>query len=184
MRYAAVLFVTAILLLPILLRINVFADMRRGKVYFALYLFRVFKIYGGYVTFYNRGIAFHLSKKKALLLPYSNIMNARSKFAVGKGFILLSVSQISDIGVKDNAAVCVFLAAAIHSVLAVVGGQLRKIKGCRNIQSSIMIQEGETCFKVSVTATLAFNLVILLVSSVKLLLQKIRGYVYENKRNG
>ena len=60
-------------LFPIFLNVNAFVDGKEKKGCFGIYLFRFFKIYGGYATLYKEGIAFHLTKKKAVLLPYKEL---------------------------------------------------------------------------------------------------------------
>ena len=77
-----------VLLFPIFVNVYLYADSDGGKVGFAVYLFGVAKVFGGYAAPYSGGIAFHVSKGTALLLPYKEILNARKKFEITKGFIV------------------------------------------------------------------------------------------------
>ena len=62
------------LFFPVFLTANVFADVKARKGYFSFYLMRFIKIYGGYATLYDRGIAFHLTGRKARPLPFLEIV--------------------------------------------------------------------------------------------------------------
>ena len=89
-------------LFPIFLNVNAFVDGKEKKGCFGIYLFRFFKIYGGYATLYKEGIAFHLTKKKAVLLPYKELGNTRKKFEITDGFQVYSYHQIVEIGNREN----------------------------------------------------------------------------------
>ena len=60
-------------LFPIFINLNAFVDIGQKKGCFGIYLMRFIKIFGGYATLYNQGIVFHLTKNKAILLPYREL---------------------------------------------------------------------------------------------------------------
>ena len=59
----------AVLFFPIYLETDAHYDMNRRKLGFAVYAYKKLPLIGGYVSTYRGGIAFHISEKKAILLP-------------------------------------------------------------------------------------------------------------------
>lgn len=52
-------------LFPIFLNVNAFVDGKEKKGCFGIYLFRFFKIYGGYATLYKEGISLSSHQKES-----------------------------------------------------------------------------------------------------------------------
>ena len=69
------------LFLPIFIKAVAHYDMNRRKFAFSVYLFGFIKIIGGYIATYNGGLAVHLSRKSAVLFPYSKMHSERTRFS-------------------------------------------------------------------------------------------------------
>lgn len=169
------------LLFPIFVRINAFADAADRKIYFSLYLLRVFKLYGGYVTFGKSGLVFHLTDKKAVLLPYREMVDTRKKFEIAKGFLVLKYGQVAEIGVSENAALGVLAVSVVNIVTGIWAGYLAADKNCNACSGDIILHKDRNCLKFSVSATVMFNFAILLLAGFKILLRKIVEAVYEQR---
>ena len=109
-----------VLLFPIFVNVYLYADSDGGKVGFAVYLFGVAKVFGGYAAPYSGGIAFHVSKGTALLLPYKEILNARKKFEITKGFIVSSYRQVVEIGGRKGEAAAMSSAMVLRKLTDLV----------------------------------------------------------------
>ena len=103
------------LLFPMFLNITLYADVRERKLYFSLYILRIFKVYGGYATLYRHGIAFHLTENRAALLPFSEMAAARNKFEfkLTRGFYLYGFSGVTEIGARADPGTAILAAAAL-----------------------------------------------------------------------
>ena len=172
------------LFFPVFLTANVFADVKARKGYFSFYLMRFIKIYGGYATLYDRGIAFHLTGRKAALLPYGEIVDTGKKFEITCGFYILAYSHVAEIGSRAEPAAALLACAAVQAVSACVAGHVFRAGKCASFKSDALLHAGEDCAKVSLRAVLVFNMAILLLAAVKIALRKIleKAEEYERKK--
>ena len=169
-------------LFPIFLNLNAFVDGKEKKGCFGIYLFRFFKIYGGYATLYKEGIAFHLTKKKAVLLPYKELGNTRKKFEITDGFQVYSYHQIVEIGNRENVGGAVLAAAFIESLAGALFARFFAEKKYLSLKSGVMLTPESDTLKVSVSMTAIFNLLVLSMASTKILLEKVIEYERKRKK--
>ena len=171
------------LLFPIFLNVTAFADVNAKKLYFSLYILRIFKVYGGYATLYGEGIAFHLTKNRAALLPYSEMLNARNafEFKITRGFFLYAFSAVSEIGAKTRPAAAVLAAALLQIASAVGAGTVGKRKLCNSFKNDVILYPESDCVKLNVRIILMFNFLAVILAASKIILQTIVGKINENK---
>ena len=173
------------ILFPLFLSIHLYADIKERKLYFSLYILRIFKVYGGYATLYDGGIAFHLTKNRAALLPYSEIVNASNNldFKISRGFYIYAFSSIAEIGAKSEPAAAVLAAALIQIVSGFAAGYVFSRKKCASFKSDVVLYEGSDKVKISVRIILVFNFLVVIMAALKILLQTITEKIHEYKRN-
>ena len=173
------------ILFPLFLSIHLYADIKERKLYFSLYILRIFKVYGGYATLYDGGIAFHLTKNRAALLPYSEIVNARNnfEFKITRGFYIYAFSSIAEIGAKSEPAAAVLAASLIQIVSGFAAGYVFSRKKCTSFKSDVILYEGSDNIKISVRIILVFNFLVVIMAALKILLQTITEKIHEYKRN-
>ena len=173
------------ILFPLFLSIHLYADIKERKLYFSLYILRIFKVYGGYATLYDGGIAFHLTKNRAALLPYSEIVNASNNldFKISRGFYIYAFSSIAEIGAKSEPAAAVLAAALIQIVSGFAAGYVFSRKKCASFKSDDILYEGSDNIKIGVRIILVFNFLVVIMAALKILLQTITEKIHEYKRN-
>ena len=173
------------ILFPLFLSIHLYADIKERKLYFSLYILRIFKVYGGYATLYDGGIAFHLTKNRAALLPYSEIVNASNNldFKISRGFYIYAFSSIAEIGAKSEPAAAVLAAALIQIVSGFAAGYVFCRKKCASFKSDVILYEGSDNIKIGVRIILVFNFLVVIMAALKILLQTITEKIHEYKRN-
>lgn len=169
---ASIFGVLLFLLFPVFLNINLFIDLHSRKLYFAFYVLHFIKIYGGYATLYDEGIAFHLTKNKAALLPYREIINSGQKFEITQGFYVLAYSHTFEIGTED-ASVGVTFSALVQIVSAIVAGYIFSGRKCASFKTDLILYANKKCLKASGRVVLVFNFLILFIAAFKIFLQKI-----------
>lgn len=172
-----------ILLCPIFLTIYLYTDLRSRKSWFAFYVLRYIKLHGGYAALYRAGVAFHLTNKKAVLLPYKEMLGANKKFRITRGFRMLAYSHVFEAGSRENAAGALALSALMQSGTAVACGVLRKRKKCRSFKADTLFYTDADVLKLSQRVVLVFNLFIVLAAAAKLLLRKILEVVAAYEQN-
>ena len=168
---------------PIHMRIDVYADIKAKKAYFALYLFRTIKVYGGYITFLRKAVAFHLSDRKALLIPYNSMMESGKKFEITKGFFVLQYRQVTEIGSPENAHLAILGAVMSQISAGVIAGLLAEKRGCKSCSGDVILREDESCLNFSAFASLLFNFAILLLAGSRLVLRKISEVINEKRKD-
>ncbi len=175
------------LLLPVFLNVSLFLDLKNKKCYFALYFWRVFKIYGGYASLYDEGIAFHLTKSKALLLSYKEIIQARNDFAITKGFCLYACSHTFEIGGSQTEA-AIYLAALAQILSGGIASFVFARRKSASFKGDTVLYQNKSCFKITLRIILVFNFIILLIAFCKILLQKLsennKKYEYKSRQKG
>ena len=92
--YAVIIGASSIffLLLPLVFTLDIYVDVKAKKFAFCLKFFDFIKVLGGYVTLYAQGFAVHISKKKAILVPFNDMENERKKFSFTECFVITEFS--------------------------------------------------------------------------------------------
>ena len=173
------------LLFPMFLHVIVYVDAAQRKIYFSLHILRIFKVYGGYATLYREGIAFHLTDKKALLLPYAEMLETRNKFGfkITRGFYLYAFSSVAEIGAKSEPAAAILAAALLQAAGVIASETVAKRKKCTSFKSDVIVYAGRDCVKASIRIILVFNFLAVILAAVKIILQTIVGKIHEYKHN-
>lgn len=169
-----------VLLFPIFLNINLFFDIEKKKCCFSVYLLRFIKLHGGYITVCRRGIVLHMSRKKALLVPFRELLDSGKKFEITSGFILYGYSHFIEIGGEENLVLPLFAAAMVRILTCIGAAYAVKKRHCRSFKGDVACIYGKPCLKVSMRLIFLFNLGLLLLAGIKLILRNI----LEKKKNG
>lgn len=91
--YALIIFaVFFVLFVPILLHTDFYYQIRSKKVGFCVTLYGKIKLFGGYISTYQGGIAVHFSQKRALLTGYREMDEQRKKYPLRDFFDVKKVS--------------------------------------------------------------------------------------------
>lgn len=182
----AILFLSAaaavFLLFPIFLSVNIFIDFQEKKGFFSLHILRFIKIYGGYATLYGKGIAFHLTKSKAVLLPFASMLDTGKKFEITKGFYIYAYSGVIEIGAKSRAVLAVAASALVQTAASIAAGFVFNRKKCASFKNDTVIYEENDCVKANFRVILLFNFLIVIIAGLKILLQKIIERVQNHER--
>ena len=158
---------TAILLfLPIYLEIDAHYDMNRRKFGFAVNLYKVLKLIGGYVATYKGGLVMHISEQKALLIPYSTLNSERKKFSFMKTFHLNKLILTVETGAEYLLPVGL-VHTLLRSYFFIKGGKRE------HIENNLWLVDGDVLL-VSLNCIVRFNLFILLCNFIKFLKEKIK----------
>ena len=128
---------------------------------------------------YRFGIAFHLTKKKAVLLRFTEFLDTGKKFEITRGFRIRSYEQVSEIG--SFASPEVGMTAAIAERIFTNFFRLYAVsrRGCKGFHADLLLHSGRDCWKFSAQLVVVFNLILLVLSFTKILLRKWG----ENKKN-
>ncbi len=155
--FAAFIVFVVLLFLPVVIEIDAHYDMNRKKFGFAVYLYKKIKLVGGYIGVYTGGIALHLSKKKAKLIPYSQLDSERKRFSFIQTFRLIAFRLTTETGVEYLLPI-----STAHTLLRAyffaIGGDKEKI------ENNLWLTDGDV-LRISLNSVIYFNLFILLKNS-------------------
>lgn len=157
--------VMALLFFPIYLEVDAHVDITRKIFAFAVYAYGVLKVYGGYATSYQGGVALHVNEDKAVLLPYSNMESERKKLAVYRAFHIKRFSVATETGAEY-----LLMVSLAHTGLKTF---FQTVLGER-VKSGLWLTDGDV-LKVSTNLLLWFNLFIILKLFIKFIKEKIKS---------
>ncbi len=172
-------FGTLLFLFPIFVCLDAYVDAAENKCWFALSLFKYLKVFGGYLQIKKEGIVFHITEKKAVILPFRQIAPMRKKFEITKGFQLYRFHQIVETGGEGKPS-GIFLAAALQAA----SGQIFSVMNARHpflsLKNGVLLNEN-TALKVTLQATTVFNGLILSIAVGKKLLEAFLKWIRKKR---
>lgn len=154
----------ALLFFPFVLETDVFFDLNKKKLVFTLFLYKLFKIVGGYVETYKGGIAWHITSKRAILLPYSKLDSERKRFSFMKTFRLLSLRLTTETGAEYLLPI-----GLAHTALRAL--LLFKYKDMERIENNLWLTNGDI-LRVAIRSVIYCNVYMLLCAFLKFLKKK------------
>ena len=154
------------LFLPIFLKTAVHYDMNRRKFCFAIYIFGFLRVFGGYIATYKGGLAIHISDKKAILLPYSQIEKERKRYSFVRTFHLYAVALTTETGAEYILPISI-IHALVRTYFFAIGGKKEKI------ENNLWLMDGDA-LRVSLNITVWFNMFMLIKELLKFLKEKLK----------
>jgi len=155
-----------LLFLPIFLNIDWYYDVFTGKFVILFSLMNIFKIFGGYVTSYEKGFALHKNDKTAVLLPYAEINNERKRFSFIKIFKFQALS--ADVQCSPNTF---YLFNFIQKSLKVLKFCNDKLE---NTRLTLKLFNEDT-LKITGRCVFKLNVLILLINFIEYLWRKMKN---------
>ena len=166
---------TILFLFPVFLYVDAYADVSGNRAWFCISLFHKLKLFGGYAEIRTEGFVFHLTKKKAILLPYSEMAAARKQFEITQGFQLWRYHQIVETdGANEPKGVLIaaFLTLAAGAAFSI----LRESHNFLSLKNRSLLHN-ERCLKISVRAAVVFNGLVLAIALTKKLLEGLMEWI-------
>ena len=170
---------TFLFLLPVYVRIEAHADVRENKCWFFVGLYRRLKIVGGYGQLEKDGIALHVTKHKAIFLPYANMADARKKFEITQGFQPINFHQVIETGGADS-VYGIMLGAALTAVAGSVFSVLQTKHPFLSLKNNVLLSH-RTELKVSLQTEVVFNGLVIAVATAKKILEAIINWIRTKK---
>lgn len=158
-------FGTLLMLFPVFVDADIYLDARENRGWFSLSLYHFFRVFGGYAQLRGEGIVFHLSKKKAIVLPYGEMSNARKKFEITKGFQLMRFHQLLESGGAQDAK-SILLAAGLSAVGGAAYAFLKESNAALSFRSRVIFYN-RPCLKASLGVTAVMNGLVITIALTK-----------------
>ena len=172
-------FGTLLFFFPVFVYADAFVDVRENKCWFALSLFKYLKVFGGYFQIRKEGIVFHLTEKKAVILPYRQMASTRKKFEITKGFQLYRFHQIVETWGEGEPA-GVLIGAVLLTAASVIGSVLTTRHPFLSIRNGTLLT-GRADLKLTVQAVTIFNGLILSIAIGKKILEALINWIRKKR---
>ena len=165
-----VFFITIICLLillffPIFLETDAHYDVNRRKFAFSVFLYKWIKLIGGYIATYQGGLALHISEKKAIVIPYSDLDSERKRFSFIRTFHLYSFILTTETGAEYLLPMGV-LQGILRTYFFIIGGKKERI------ENNLWLTDGDV-LRISLNVVIDFNLFLLVLAFFKFLKEKM-----------
>ena len=167
-----IIIIYSLLIFPILLNGNLSFNNIENRINYSIKLFGVFKIIYGYFELDEEGIIVHLTKSKAILIKFTDILSIRKKFKPLKDYHLLKFNSTLDIDVSGYELNIAFI--TFYSFFVQILGEIFNIsKPYFNLNNTINIYENSNVLNYKCNANLVFNLLMIIISALKIIVEKI-----------
>ena len=172
-------FGTLFFLFPIFVYIDAYVDIAENKCWFAVSLFKYLKVFGGYAQVKKEGLVFHITKKKAVILPYKQFAPMRKKFEVTKGFQLYRFHQIIETGGEGKPS-GVIIAAALQSISTQIFSVMHTFHPFLSLKNGVLLSD-RSDLKISLHAVTIFNGLILSIAFTKKILEAFLNWIRKKR---
>lgn len=171
-----------LLLFPVFLSLDAYTDIPKNKIFFSVHAFGVLKVIGGYIVLHRGGLAVHLSRKKAVFVPYADMQNERKKFEITAGFQLYTLWTSVEIGDQTLPAAAFWTAAFLQICSRTVLPVFRKGKKFLCLQNGVLLRHGGDAAMVTAHLVTVFNQLTVLIAFAKIILEAIINLWKKKKR--
>ena len=161
-----ILALVILLFIPIYLKTDGHYDMNGRKLAFSISLYRFIRVFGGYIATYKGGLALHVSEKKAILLPYSQLDKERKRISIIRSFRLRKINTTIETG-AEYLLLSAYAQALFRILFFVLGGKKEKI------ENNVWLTEGDI-LRATVNFTVRFNLFMLFVKLIKSIKERMK----------
>lgn len=155
-----------LLFFPVIIQTDFHYDVNGKKAGFSVCIYKIFKTIGGYMQTYTGGLALHVSKKKAFLIPYSQMDSERKRFSFVRSFRVIAFTLTTETGAEYLLPVSV-AHTVLRSYFLATGGEKD------NVENNLWLTDGDV-LRVSLHSAVYFSLFMLLCNFMKFLKEKIK----------
>ena len=159
------------LIFPIFLKINIRFD-KEQKLIYNIKLFNFIKVIGGNVGLLKEGIIIHLTKRKATIIEYKDIISLRKKFEPVKDFHFINFYSNIKIGASNNFLTLTKLGYFYLIFVNIFEGIIKIYKPYLDLYNYISIYEDKDLLEVICKLNLVFNLLVIMISVIKIFMEK------------
>lgn len=168
-----------ILIFPILISFDFAFFLEKKKLFYTIKIFTI-KIISGYIELINEGVVIHLTRLKAIIIPYSNILTMRSKVKPLKDYHFLKIHSRLELGEFDDLMNVIVISFILRYCSEQINWYLRCKKPYFKYDDRIIVYEEKNKLNYYLNTALVFNLLMIIISLIKIIVEKI-FYAIKNR---
>ena len=161
------------LIFPIYLNGYFYFSLDVKKLFFSIKIFKVIKILSGYAELKNDGVFIHLTRKKAIFIPYSNITSMNKKVKPLKDYHIIKWELEADLGFDANTLLALETAFIVNYITSFINWITSNMKPYLIIKNNVNVYEAQNVFRMYFYGTVLLNLLMIILSLIKIVLEKI-----------
>lgn len=177
----AVIIIYFTIIFPFFLNVHVGYNHNYKKLFVFFRLFKI-PIFRFYIENLNEGFAIHLTKRKAFIIKYSKVLGLGKKIKPLRDYHIVKINSFLKMGYNDNAMQVTSSAFILSFINNIVFKIIHRLKPYVNIKNDIYIFEKEELFELYAEFLIIFNLLMVLISLIKILLGRIYYAITSRKQ--
>lgn len=177
----AFIIVYIILIFPIFLTIKIRVNKGNNRLFYTIVIFGFIKLLNGYLELIKEGIAIHLTRYKAIIIPLKNIFEMRNKIKPLKDYHIIKFNIELALGLNNSLILPVSISFLLNYILQYVEWFLYNKKPYVKIDTNISLYENDNIADLHVKATVVFNLMMVIISLIKIGVEKV-FYAIKNRK--
>ena len=169
-----------LLIFPVFLCINVKYKKEYKKLFYHVDIFSI-KVLNGYIEIVKEGIAIHLTKRKAIIIPFKNMLEMRNKIRPLKDYHIIKLKLNVKFAVGESMILPISLTFLFNFALQFLRFFLFFKKPHVKVLTNFNVYENKDLLNINANATFVFNLLMVIISFIKIWAEKIY-YAVKNRR--
>ena len=169
----AILILVSIIIFPIFINGDFHLSQDKLKLFYKIKVFGFITILKGYAEFIKEGIIIHLTKRKAIILPFENLFEVKRKVEPLKDYHLINFKLNVELGNEENILAPLTTAFIINYIYNYFKWFLHHKKPYFNSDINIFVIDEKNVFEIFLKGTAVFNLLMILISLIKILAGKL-----------
>jgi hypothetical protein len=169
-----------VFIFPIFISFNVYFDKEKKKVYFLVYLFNFIKIFSGFIEENDNGFLITFLRKKQKLIRYKNLFSIKNHIKPLKDYNIISFKLDVDYGKIDNLLLMIVFFYITNYFDSLVRFYLCEKKPYLVIKKNFNLYKEKNVFTIHLRIKAVFNLLMILLSLIKIVMEKL---IYARKNS-
>ena len=175
-----VIVIFCVIIFPIFINFDIYFNLDYKKLYYKISLFGFVKVISSYVEINDQGILIHLTKRKAILIPFYNLLDMKQKVKPIKDYHLIKFYSLLELGNKTDAVLALNICFLYNYFSNFIEWYFYHKKPYFKLINNSLFYEDKSVLNISIDATITFNLLMIFISIIKILVEKI-FYANRNK---
>ena len=175
-----VIIIFIVLIFPIFINVRIFFCKELNKLFFTLNIF-TFKVVSGYVQKITEGIVIHITKNFAIIVPAKNLLGIGKSVKPLKDYHFIRFYTTFDIGSEDGLFEPLVFGFIINYIHRITHWFFYNHKPYIMLNNNINIFENTKKFNITTDVLILLNLLMIIISIIKIILEKMI-YAFRNKK--
>ncbi len=169
-----------VLIFPLFLNIKIVYSFKSKKVFYILQLFGFIKLNCGYIQILANNILIHVSDTKAIIIELIDIDGVKKSFKPFMDYHFIFFQSKTEIGLNNSLINSLSVAFMLNYIQNIVRWFLINKKQYLKINNVFNVYENHSKFNFYGEIIITFNLIMIIISVVKILMEKI---IYEFRKS-